>query len=68
MESPKNSHYKVGKIILRFFIGTIDYIIMYLCTNGSILVGYIERGFGGSINYVKNTFNYAFDLGLGLIS
>ena len=68
METPKNSHWKVGKIILRYIVGTINFGIMYSTKNYGSQVGYTHIDFAGSIDDRKSTSSYAFHLGSCLIS
>jgi hypothetical protein len=50
MESPKDSHWKVGKIILRYVAGTTNYGLWYTPTKHSSLIGYTDSDFAGSID------------------
>ena len=68
MESPKDSHWKVGKIILRYVAGTLGYGLWYTHTPDSTLTGYTESDFASSLDDRKITFGYAFHLGTNLIS
>ena len=74
METPKNSHWQVGKTILRYIVGTINFGIMYSTKNYGSQVGYTDIDFAGSIDFVgsvddrKSTSSYAFNLGTCLIS
>ena len=68
MESPKYSHWKVGKRILRYVAGTLGYGLWYTHTPDSTLTGYTNSDFVGSIDYKKKNiwlcfpFGYKFDL------
>ena len=42
METPKNSHWEVGKTILRYIVGTINFGIMYSTKNYGSQVGYLK--------------------------
>jgi hypothetical protein len=68
MESPKDSHWKVGKRILRYVAGTIDYGLWYTHSQDCTLIGYTDSDFAGSIDDRKSTSGYAFHLGTSLIS
>ena len=68
MECPKDSHWKVGKIIMRYIIGTLGYGLWYTHTPDSTLTGYTDSDFAGSLDDRKNTSGYAFHLGTNLIS
>jgi hypothetical protein len=63
MENPKISHWKVGKRILRYIAGTIDYGIWYSTSEDDSLVGYAD-----SVDDRKSTYGYAFMFGTCLIS
>ena len=67
MESPKHSHWEVGKIILRYVAGTLGYGLWYTHTPDSTLTGYIDSDFAGSLEDRKITFGYASHLGKNLI-
>ena len=68
MESPKESHWKVGKRILRYVAGTLGYGLWYTHTLDITLTGYIDSDFASSLNDRKSTSGYAFHLGTNLIS
>ena len=68
MESPKDSHWKVGKRILRYIGVTIGHGLWYTHSNDNTLSGYIGSDFGGSLDDRKRTYGYDFHLGTGLIS
>ena len=65
MQSPKDSHWKVGKKIMRYVVGTLGYGLWYTHTPHNTLTGYTDSD---SINDRKNTSCYAFHLGTNLIS
>ena len=68
METPMDSHWQIGKRILRYINGTRDYGILYSKSDDFILVGYTESDFACSIDDKKNTSRYIFHLGSGAIS
>ena len=68
MESPKDSHRKVGKIILRYVAGTLGYVLWYSHTPDSTPTGYTNNYFAGSLDDRKSTSGYAFHLVTNLIS
>ena len=63
METPKTSHYQVGKRILSYIVGTINFGIMYSTKNYGSQVGYTDIDFAESIDDRKSTSSYAFHLG-----
>ena len=50
METPKESHRKARKIILRYVNGTKDFGIMYSTLEYFKLIGYTESDCGGNID------------------
>jgi hypothetical protein len=68
MESPKYSHWKVGKRILRYIAGTTTYGLWYTASADSMLTGYTDSDYAGSIDDRKSTSGYAFLFGKNLIS
>ena len=68
MESPKDSHWNVGKTILIYVAGTLRYGLWYTHTPNSTLTRYTDSDFAGSLDDRKSTFGYAFHLGTNLIS
>ena len=55
MESPKNTHQKAGKRILRYIAGTTNFDIQYTSNSNFKFIGYTDIDFVGSINDRKNT-------------
>ena len=68
MESPQNSHWQVGKRILRYVAGTIGYGILYSKANNSCLIGYTDSDFAGNIDDRKSTSRYIFHFGSRAVS
>ena len=68
METPKESHWKAGKRIMRYVNGTKDFGIKYSTSEDFILIGYTENYCGGSINDRKSTSGYTFDFQIGMVS
>ena len=68
MESPKESHWQEGKIILRYVSGTKYLGIMYSTSENFKLIGYIDSDNGGSIVDRKSTSRYIFHFGTGVVS
>jgi hypothetical protein len=68
MESPRDSHWKVGERILRYVRGTKGFGIRYTASEKFELVGYTDIDWAGSIYDRKRTFGYVFHMGLGVIS
>jgi hypothetical protein len=68
MESPKDSHWQVGKRILRYVAGTSSYGILYSSTEYDVLTGFTDSDFAGSLDDRKSTSGHVFHLGSGVIS
>jgi hypothetical protein len=68
MESPKDSHWKVGKIILRYVSGTKNCGIQYSSSNEFKLIGYMDNDFFGRIDDRNNTSSYFFHFGTNVVS
>jgi hypothetical protein len=68
METPKESHWKEGKRILRYVNGTKDFGIMYSTSEDFILIGTIDSDCGGNIDDKKSTYGYTFHFGIGIVS
>ena len=57
MEDPKDSHWKVGKRILRYVTSTKGFGILYGVENEHGLVGYIVGDWARSLDDRKSTFD-----------
>ena len=68
MESPKDSHWQEGKIILRYVSGTKYLGIMYSTSENFKLIGYTDSDNGGNTYDRKNTYGYRFHFGTGIVS
>ena len=68
METPKDTHWSVGKRILRYIAGTRDYGIMYARKEKKELIGYTDSDFLGSLDDRKSTSGYVFHLGSRVIA
>ena len=68
MESPKDSHWKAGKRVMRYVSGTIDLGNMYSTLENFKLIGYIDSENGGKIDDRKSTSGYTFNFGTCVVS
>jgi hypothetical protein len=68
METPKEFHWKAGKIILRYVNGTKLFGIMHSSLEYFRLVGYTDNDCGVNIDDRKSTFGYTFHFGIGIVS
>ena len=68
MELPNNTHWKVGKRILRYIAGTTNFGIQYTPNSNFKLIGYTDSDFAGSIDDRKSTSSYVFSFGSGSVA
>jgi hypothetical protein len=68
MESPKDSHWKMAKMILRYVAGTLNFGLWYTQSDDNHLSGYTDSDFAGSLDERKKTSGHVFHLGTNLIS
>jgi hypothetical protein len=68
MESPKDSHWKVGKRILRYIAGTTTYGLWYTTSADNMITAYTDSDYAGNVDDKKSTSRYAFIFGKNLIS
>jgi hypothetical protein len=55
MESPKDSHWKMEKRILRYVAGTINFGLWYTTSDCNQLSGYTDSDFAGNLDDRKST-------------
>ncbi|CAL8152242.1 unnamed protein product [Prunus armeniaca] len=55
MHCPTNRHYGTTKRVLRYVKGTLDYGLEYVKGRKSVLIGYCDSDWGGSIGDSKST-------------
>ena len=67
MASPKRSHWKAGKRVLRYILGTVDHEIHYKKRLMWIMF-LLDCDWGGNINDFKSTSAYVFNIGSRAIS
>jgi hypothetical protein len=68
MESPKDSHWKMAKRILRYIAVTLNFGLRYTKFDSNQLSGYIDSDFAGNLDDRKSTSGHVFQLGTNLIS
>ena len=68
MESPKDSHWKMAKQILRYVAETLNFGLLYTKSHSNQLSGYTDSDFVGSLDDRKSTSGHVFHLGMNLIS
>lgn len=68
METPKDTHWKAGKRILRYVSGTRNFGIKYSSSDEFKLIGYTDSDCASSIDDRKSTSGYVFNFGTGVVS
>jgi hypothetical protein len=68
MEYPKDSHWKVGKRILRYIASTSTYGLWYTASTDNIVTSDTDSDYADNIDDKKSTSRYVFLLGKNLIS
>jgi hypothetical protein len=68
MESPKYSHWKMVKMIMRYVAGTLNFCLWYTQSDDNHFSSYTDSDFAGSLDDWKSTSGHAFHLGTNLIS
>jgi hypothetical protein len=68
MESPKNSHRKMVKQIMRYVAGTLKFGLWYTKSDSNQLSGYTDSDFAGSLDDRKSTSEHVLHLGMNLNS
>jgi hypothetical protein len=68
METPKESHWKVGKRLLRYVNGIKEFGIKYSTSKYFRLNGYIDSDCGGNVDDRKSTSWHTFRFGTGMVS
>ncbi|KAB2608298.1 hypothetical protein D8674_011466 [Pyrus ussuriensis x Pyrus communis] len=68
MHGPTKKHMGTARRILRYIQGTMDFGIEYVKGKSTVLIGYCDSDWAGSIDDMKSTSGYAFSLGSGVFS
>jgi hypothetical protein len=68
MESPKDSHWKMVKQILRYVAGTLNFGLWYTQSDDNHLSGHTDSDFASNLDDRKRTSGHVFHLGTNLIS
>lgn len=68
MKNPSQAHFSAAKRVLRYLKGSLDYGILYEKKGSSVLEGYVDSDWAGSIEDSKSTSGYVFSLGSGVFS
>jgi len=67
MSSPSNIHMGIAKRVLKYIRETTDLGIWYLNTGGVKLIGYADSDWAGSVDDMKSTSGYVFNIGSSTI-
>eukprot|EP00253_Pinus_taeda_P016563 PITA_16563 len=68
MQTPRESHWKVAKRMLRYVQGTVQFGIHYNAEASPLLVGFTDSDWAGDPDDRKSTVGYVFTLGSGPIT
>eukprot|EP00253_Pinus_taeda_P034587 PITA_34587 len=68
MQTPRESHWKAAKRILRYVRGTVQFGIHYNAEASPLLVGFTDSDWAGEPDDRKSTAGYVFTLGSGPIT
>ncbi|KAB2625790.1 hypothetical protein D8674_017450 [Pyrus ussuriensis x Pyrus communis] len=68
MHGPTKKHMGTSRRVLRYIQGTMDFGIEYVKGKSALLIGYCDSDWAGSIDDMKSTSGYAFNLGSGVFS
>jgi hypothetical protein len=68
MVEPRRAHWTVGKHMLRYLRGTVEYGLRYARGDGVKLMGYTNADWASNAVDRKNTSNCCFSLGSGVVS
>jgi hypothetical protein len=68
MESPKDSHWKMAKRILRHVARTLNFVLWYTKSDSNQLFGYTDSDFADNLDDRKSTSGHVFKQGTNLIS
>ena len=63
MQTPRESHWKAAKWILRYVRGTVQFGIHYSAEASPLLVGFTDSDWAGDTDDRKSTAGYVFTLG-----
>jgi transposase InsO family protein len=68
MSTPSHKHFGVGKRVLRYIMGTLNFGIRFEKNLEVKLRGFCDSDWGGCVDDMKSTSGYAFSLGSGVFS
>ena len=68
MVEPESVHWVATKHVLRYLVGTVDFGLDYMRSDGIRLVGFTDSDWAGSVAYRKSTSGCCFSLGSAAVS
>ncbi|BBH04777.1 BURP domain-containing protein, partial [Prunus dulcis] len=68
MHCPTTKHLGTAKRVLRYVKGTLDYGLEYVKGKETVLIGYCDSDWSGSVYDSKSTSGYAFSFGSGVFA
>lgn len=68
MQCPSQIHFGAAKRVLRYFQGTKNFNIWYKPSSLSTLTGFTDSDWAGSMDDMRSTSGYCFNLGTGMFS
>lgn len=68
MQCPIQIHFGAAKRVLRYFQGTKNFNIWYKPSSLSTLTGFTDSDWAGSMDDMRSTSGYCFNLGTGMFS
>ncbi|KAF5468920.1 hypothetical protein F2P56_013028 [Juglans regia] len=68
MQCPSQIHFGAAKRVLRYIQGTKDFGIWYKPSSHSTLTGFTNSDWAGSVDDMRSTSGYCFNLGTGVFS
>ncbi|XP_042962347.1 secreted RxLR effector protein 161-like [Carya illinoinensis] len=66
MQCPSQIHFGATKRVLRYIQGTKDFGIWYKPSSHSTLTGFTDSDWAGSMDDIRSTSEYCFNLGIGV--
>ena len=66
--NPGIDHWKAAKKVMRYLLGTKDYMLMYRRTDNLEVIGYFDSDYASCIDLRKSTSGYVFMLVGGAVS
>ncbi|XP_057990593.1 secreted RxLR effector protein 161-like [Hevea brasiliensis] len=68
LNNPRWSHWKVAKKVMRYLLGTKNYILTYKRSSNLEVIGYSDSNFASCVDDRKSTYGYIFMMSRGAVS